>query len=141
MTHKELVISRFDGEVDIPLQKAYNRRHIPGLHGQIPRPETARKYGQPEKIAREIPPYKEHLSIGLLISNNCVQSLKPRYIVPGKSKDPQAIPPTLGWGVVGARSQGEHEDDTGETAECHCIATREILGQEKSTSKFIPLKS
>ena len=43
--------------------------------------------------------------------------------------------------MIGARNHGEHEDDTGETAECHCIATREILSQEESTSKFIPLKS
>jgi len=36
-----LVVSRFNGKVDIPLPKAYTRRHIPGLRGQIPRPETA----------------------------------------------------------------------------------------------------
>lgn len=43
-----LVVSRFNGEVDIPFPKAYTRRHIPGLRGQIPPPETARKYGHLE---------------------------------------------------------------------------------------------
>jgi len=47
----------------------------------------------------------------------------------------------LVWGVIGARSHGEHEDDAGETAECHRIATRDMLSQEESTSKFLPLKS
>jgi len=136
-----LVVSCFDGEVDIPLPKVYSRRHIPGLRRQIPHLETARKYGHLKKIADEIPPYEEHLSIGLLIGNNCVRALKPRYIVPGKSNNPYAVCTTLVWGVIGARSHGEHEDDAGETAECHRIATREILSQEESTSKFIPLKS
>lgn len=136
-----LVVSCFDGEVDIPLPKVYSRRHIPGLRRQIPHLETARKYGHLKKIADEIPPYEEHLSIGLLIGNNCIPALEPRYIVPGKSNDPYAVRTTLGWGVTGARSQGEHEDGAGEKAECHRIATREILSQEESTSKFIPLKS
>ena len=68
-----LVVSRFDSEVETPLPKAYTRRHIPGLRGQIPRPETARKYGHLERIAEEIPPYEEHLNIGLFIGNNCVR--------------------------------------------------------------------
>ena len=38
-----LIVSRFDGQVNIPLPKAYTRNLIPGLRGQIPRPETARK--------------------------------------------------------------------------------------------------
>ena len=33
----DLVVSRFDGKVDIPLPKAYTRTHIPGQRGQIPR--------------------------------------------------------------------------------------------------------
>ena len=92
-----LVVSRYDSKVDIPLPKTYTRTHIPGQRGQIPRPETARKYEHLEKIADEIPPYEEHLSIGLLIGNNCVRALKPRSIVPGRSNDPYAIRTTLGW--------------------------------------------
>lgn len=137
----DLVVSRFDGKVDIPLPKAYTRTHIPGQRGQIPRPETARKYEHLENIADEIPPYEEHLSIGLLIGNNCVRALKPRSIVPGKSNDPYAIRTTLGWGVVGARNHGDHDDETEMTAGCHRIATREIASNEALTGKFIPLKS
>ena len=37
----DLVVSRFDGKVNIPLPKAYTRTHIPGQRGQIPRLETA----------------------------------------------------------------------------------------------------
>lgn len=136
-----LIVSRFDGKVDIPLPKTYTRANIPGQRGQIPRPETARKYEHLEKIAEEIPTYEEHLSIGLLIGNNCVRALKPRSIVPGKSNDPYAIRTTLGWGVVGARNHGDHDNGIEMTAGCHRIATREIVSEEISTGKFIPLKS
>ena len=49
-----LVVSRFDGKVNIPLTRAYSGSHIPSLRGQIPRPETARKYEHLERIADEI---------------------------------------------------------------------------------------
>ena len=49
--------------------------------------------------------------------------------------------PTLGWGVIGARGNGDDGDDTRETAECHRITTREIAGVEKSIGGFVPLKS
>lgn len=136
-----LVVSRFDGKVDIPLPKVYTRTHIPGQRGQIPRPETARKYKHLEKIADEISPYEEHLGIGLLIGNNCVRALKPKSIVPGKSNAPYAIRTTLGWGVVGARNHGDHDNEIEMTAGCHRIATREIASNEASTGKFIPLTS
>ena len=135
-----LVVSRFDGQVDIPLPKAYTRNLIPGLRGQIPRPETARKYEHLKTIADEIPPYDEQLSIGLLIGNNCARALKPRSVVPGKSNDPYAIRTILGWGVVGAKGHGNRTDGTGERAECYCTATKEV-GNEQSTGLFVPLQS
>ena len=137
----DLVVSRFDGKVDRPLPKAYTRTHIPGKRGQIPRPETARKYDHLEKIAEEIPPCEEQLNIGLLIGNNCVRALKPRSIVPGRPNDPSAIRATLGWGVVGARNHRNHENEIEMTAGCHRIATREIASSEASIGKFVPLKS
>ena len=84
----------------------------PGQHGQIPRLETARKYEHLEKIADEIPLY-----------------------------DPYAIRTLLGWGVVGARIHGDHDDEIEMTAGCNRIVTREVLSKEASTGKFIPLKS
>lgn len=39
-----LLVSRFDGKAEILLPKACARGHIPGLRGQILRPETARKH-------------------------------------------------------------------------------------------------
>ena len=137
----DLVVSRFDGKVDIPLPKAYTRTHIPGQRREIPRPETACKYDHLEKIAKEIPPYEEHLNIGLLIGNNCVRALKPRSIVSGRSNDPYAIRTTLGWGVVGARNHRNHENEIEMTAGCHRIATREIASNEASIGKIVPLKS
>ena len=125
-----LIVSRFDGQVDIPLPKAYTRNLIPGLRGQIPRPETARKYEHLKTIADEIPPYDEQLSIGLLIGNNCARALKPRSVVPGKSNDPYAIRTILGWGVVGAKGHGNRTDGTGERAECYCTATKEVGNEE-----------
>ena len=136
-----LVVSRYDSKVDILLPKMYTRTRIPGQRGQIPRPETARKYEHLEKIADEIPPYEDHLSIGLLIGNDCVRALKSRSIVPGRSNDPYAIRTTLGWGVVGARNQEDHDSEIETTAGCHRIATREILSEEASIGKFDPLKS
>ncbi|XP_073234570.1 uncharacterized protein [Porites lutea] len=135
-----LIVSRFDGQVDIPLPKAYTRNLIPGLRGQIPRPETARKYEHLKTIADEIPPYDEQLSIGLLIGNNCARALKPRSVVPGKSNDPYAIRTILGWGVVGAKGHGNRTDGTGERAECYCTATKEV-GNEQPTGLFVPLQS
>lgn len=106
-----LVISCFDNKADIPLPKTYTRTHIPGQPGQIPRPEIARKYEHLKRTAEEIPPYEEHLSIGLLIGNNCIRALKPRSIVPGRSNNPYAICTTSGWGVVRARNHGDHGMD------------------------------
>ena len=99
-----LIVSHFNRKVDIPLPKAYTRSHIPGLRGQIPRPKAALKYKHLERIAEEIAPYDEHLTIGVLTSNNCVRALNPRCVIPGKSNDPYAIRTTSGWGVVGAKS-------------------------------------
>ena len=135
----DLVASCFDGKVDIPLPKTYTR--IPGQCGQIPRPETAHKYDHLEKIVEEIPPYEEHLNIGLLIGNNCVHALKPRSIVPGRSNDPYAIRTTLGRGVVGARNHRNHENEIEMTAGCHRIVTQEIASNEALIHKFVPLKS
>ena len=70
-----------------------------------------------------------------------MRALQPRSIVPGKPNDLYAIRTTLSWGVVGAKGHGDCADDTGETAECHRIATQEIAGEEKSTGMFILLKS
>ena len=57
-----LVVSRFGCEVNILLPKAYTRRHIPGLRGQIPRPETVRKYGYLERDWRRIPAIRRALN-------------------------------------------------------------------------------
>jgi len=70
-----------------------------------------------------------------------MRALKSRSIVPGKSNDPYAIRTTLGWGVVGAKGHGDCADDTRERAECHRIATQEIVGEKQSTGVFILLKS
>ena len=43
--------------------------------------------------------------------------------------------------MVGAKGHGDCTDDTGETAECHRIATQEIVSEEQSTGMFILLKS
>ena len=43
--------------------------------------------------------------------------------------------------MVGARCQGDHDSEIEETVGCHRIATREIVSEENSTGKFIPLKS
>ena len=43
--------------------------------------------------------------------------------------------------MVGPKGHGDRADDTGETAECHRIATQEVVGEEQSTGLFILLKS
>lgn len=135
-----LVVLRFNSKVDKPLPKAYTRTDIPDQCGQIPRPKTAHKHTHLKKIAEEIPPYEEHLSIALLTHNHCVCALKPRSIVPGKSNDPYAIPTMLGWRVLGARNHGNHENEIEMTAGCHRIATQEIASNRALIGKLVPLK-
>ena len=42
---------------------------------------------------------------------------------------------------MGARNHGDHDSEIEMTAGCHRIATREILSEEASSGKFIPVKS
>ena len=119
----DLVVSRFDGKVDILLSKVHTRTHIPGQRRQTPRLETTHRYEHLEKIADDIPPYEVHLSTGSLIRNNCVCVLKPRSIIPGKSNERYTIRTRLGWGVVEARNHGNRDHEIEMTPGCHHIAT------------------
>ncbi|KAK3746501.1 hypothetical protein QZH41_001764 [Actinostola sp. cb2023] len=99
---KGLVVSRPDGEVNIPLPRVYTREQIPARRDQIPRPEVTQTWKHLEPIAMKIPPYEEKRRLGILIGSNCVRAIKPREVVPGNANDPYAIRTVLGWGIVGA---------------------------------------
>jgi len=120
---KGLVVSRPDGEVNIPLPRVYTREQIPARRDQIPRPEVTQTWKHLEPIAMKIPPYEEKRRIGILIGSNCVRAIKPREVVPGNANDPYAIRTVLGWGIVGAVIN-ECVSDSMELARCHKITTR-----------------
>ncbi|KAK3743481.1 hypothetical protein QZH41_013096 [Actinostola sp. cb2023] len=107
-----LVVSRNDKLVEIILLKIYTRGQIPVRRDQIPRPEFAQGWKHLRPIANKIPSYREDLTVGILIGNNCVQAIKPRDIVPGKPKDPYAIRTALGWGLIGAKIESNESSST-----------------------------
>lgn len=136
-----LVISRHDNLVEIPLPKAYSRERIPAHRDQILQPETAANWSHLRHIANKIPPYQDDLDVGLLIGNNCVQAIKPRDVIPGKSQDPYAIRTALEWGVIGATKHKVLEPRNKSTANSHRIITRAIASQEVPNLSFIPYNS
>ena len=134
-----LVISRCDGELNIPLPRAYSREQIPVRREQIPTPETASSWKHLHRISDKIQPYRKDLAVGILIGNNCPQAIKPRDVIPGKSKDPYAIRTTLGWGIIGAAPpQGTLADENMKC--CHRTTTTKASSHQASTDKFIAVR-
>ncbi|CAB4007120.1 Hypothetical predicted protein, partial [Paramuricea clavata] len=86
---------------EITLPGTYAREVIPARHGQIPRPESARKWSHLEKIAEFFMPFRNDVVVGLLIGTNCARVIKPCEIIPGNDDDPYAKRTALGWGIVG----------------------------------------
>ncbi|KAK3719744.1 hypothetical protein QZH41_001948 [Actinostola sp. cb2023] len=132
-----IVVSRNDKLVAIILPKIYTRGQIPVRRDQIPRPEFAQGWKHLRTIANKIPSYREDLTVGILIGNNCVQAIKPRDIVPGKPKDPYAIRTALGWDLIGASIHTDECTCFKDTphASCNSIMTKEI-GSDESSSTF-----
>ena len=62
-----LMVERFDKKVKIELPKAYSRDSIQSRRNQIPRSETASIWPHLQRIESKIPPYQEHLDVGILI--------------------------------------------------------------------------
>ena len=132
-----LVISRDDKIAKIPLPKLYSREQIPVRREQIPRPELAQRWKHLRPIANKISPYREDLKIGILIGNNCVQAIKPKDVIPGRSKDPYAIRTALGWGLIGAVVPNNDEDKGTISVGCYRVATREIDSDKSADGKFV----
>ena len=109
----------------ICLPGAYSREDIPAKRGQIPRPETARKWPHLLRIADQLMPYREDVEVGLLIGANCVRAIKPTEVIPGKEDDPYAKKTALGWGVIGVVSRNKNEEDDNHCS-CHRIASLEV---------------
>lgn len=131
-----LIVSPKNKSVDIPLSKAYSRENIPARRDQIPRAEMAMNWNHLRPIANEIPEYRDDLSISLLIGNNCVQTTKPRDIIPGKPQDPYAIRTVFGWGLIGETSCVDHSQCQVDKTRLHChrIITKDITTQNTGST-------
>ena len=53
------------------------------------------------QVAKEIPPYFQHLGIGLLIGANCSVALQPLRVIPVNGNGPYAVLHKHGWTVNG----------------------------------------
>ena len=95
---------------EISLPGTYTRGLIPAKHGQIPRPESARKWSHLEKIAEFLMPLRSDVEVGLLIGTNCARAIKPREIIPAIDDDPYAKKTALGWGIIGTVELDESEE-------------------------------
>ena len=134
-----LMVERFDKKVKIELPKTYSRDSIPSRRNQIPRSETASLWPHLQRIESKIPPYQEHLEVGILIGCNCPRAIKPREVITGKGDDPYAIRTLLGWGIVGPVTLVKEllNDAANEETTCHRIVTQEIGQAKRIASKFV----
>ena len=133
------MVERFDKKVKIELPKAYLRDSILSRRNQIPRSETASIWPHLQRIKSKIPPYQEHLEVGILMECNCPQPIKPREVITGKGDDPYAIRTLLGWGIVGPVTPVKEllNDAADDEITCHRIVTQEIGQAKRIDSKFV----
>ena len=133
------MVERFDKKVKIKLPKAYPRDSVPSRRNQIPRSETASIWPHLQRIESKIPPYQEHLEVGILIGCNCPRAIKPREVITGKGDDPYAIRTLLGWGIVGPVTPVKEllNDAADDEITCYRIVTQEIGQAKRIDSKFV----
>jgi hypothetical protein len=136
---------------EITLPGTYAREVFPARHGQIPRPESARKWSHLEKIAEFFMPFRNDVVVGLLIGTNCARANKPREIIPGNDDDSYAKRTALGWGIIGIvnKESGEnyvvvnrvitHEANVGPDRRICYLALRAQVKEIMNPSMFNPM--
>lgn len=110
-TRKDAVIlsEKFNGllvqdhkcQVTIALSDTFSAQTITARGEKIPKPEAALNQAHIKKIAGQIMPYREEVSVGLLIGSNCTNAIVPREVIPGNHDKPYELQTDLGWGIVG----------------------------------------
>ena len=92
----DLVVRGVNENQEVMLPKTYSRKEIPAKRGQIPRPETVKKWPHLKRIEEHLLPYQHDAYVGLLIGANCTKAIKPREVIPGADDDPYAVRTTSG---------------------------------------------
>ena len=98
---QNLEVSGLHDRNTVKLPKCYTRQEIPVDHSQIPKRELFEHFPHLAEVAKEIPPYFQHLGIGLLIGANCSEALQPLQVIPVNGDSPYAVLHKHGWTVNG----------------------------------------
>ena len=107
----------------VKLPKCYTRQEIPVDHSQIPKRELFNHFPHLAEVAKEIPPYFQHLGIGLLIGANCSVALQPLRVIPVNGDGPYAVLHKHGWTVNG---QVKSSSNGHGGVSCHRVMFKEI---------------
>ena len=110
----DLVVRGVNENQEVMLPKTYSRKEIPAKRGQIPKPETVKKWPHLKRIEEHLLPYQHDAYVGLPIGANCTKAIKPREVIPGAD----AVRTTSGWGVIGVINQSTI--DSQENSHCSC---------------------
>ena len=107
----------------VKLPKCYTRQEIPVDHSQIPKRELFNHFPHLVEVAKEIPPYSQHLGIGLLIGANCSVALQPLRVIPVNGDGPYAVLHKHGWTVSGPVNMSHSGHGR---VSCHRVMFKEI---------------
>ena len=120
---QNLEVSDLHHRNTVKLPKCYTRQEIPVDHSQIPKRELFEHFPHLAEVAKEIPPYFEHLSMGLLIGTNCPVALQPLRVIPVKGDGPYAVLHKHGWTVNGPVKISYHGQGG---VSCHRVMFQEM---------------
>ena len=137
----DLVVRGLIENQEVMLPKTYSRKEIPAKRGQIPRPETVKKWPHLKRIEEHLLPYQHDAYVGLLIGANCTKAIKPREVIPGADDDPYAVRTTLGWGVIGVINQSTIDSQENSYCSCNRIVSREIEDSLVKTVSHVVAKT
>ena len=137
----DLVVRGVNENQEVMLPKTYSRKEIPAKRGQIPRPETVKKWPHLKRIEEHLLPYQHDAYVGLLIGANCTKAIKPREVIPGADDDPYAVRTTLGWGVIGVINQSTIDSQENSYCSCNRIVSREIEDSLVKTVSHVVAKT
>ena len=137
----DLVVPGVNENQEVMLPKTYLRKEIPAKRGQIPRPETVKKWPHLKRIKEHLLPYQHDTYVGLLIGANCTKAIKPREVIPGADDDPYAVRTTLGWGVIGVINQSTIDSQENSYCSCNRIVSREIEDSLVKTVSHVVAKT
>ena len=83
----------------IKLPSSYSKEEIPVGRSEIATPAKLKQWEYLEKISRFLGE-NGNISVGLLISANCVEALQPLEVIPSQQDGPYEYRTILGWCIV-----------------------------------------